>query len=50
MQLEDEKGCKLVDEKRSDLEAKLSEVREGLSARKVISGAKTKLQTDSEEL
>ena len=55
MQLEDEKkGRELVDRKRSDLEAELSEVREdfeeALSARKVIGDAKTKLQTDYEEL
>ena len=55
MQLEDEKkGRELVDRKRSDLEAELSEVRddfkEALSACKVIGDTKSKLQTDYEEL
>lgn len=55
MQLEDEKkGRELVDKKRQDLEAELADLREdfeeALSARKVLSDQKAKLQSDYEEL
>jgi hypothetical protein len=53
--LDDEKkGRELVDRKRADLEAELTEVREdfeeALSARKVVTDGKVKLQTDYEDL